>query len=389
MLKITDKSQCCGCEACAQVCPVQCITMQMDDEGFRYPSVDTEKCSECGACRRVCPVLNRDEERQPLQTLAARNPQEQVRMQSSSGGVFSMLAERTLARGGVVFGARFDERWQVEHAGVESIEELASLRGSKYLQSRIGESFKRVREHLKAGREVMFSGTPCQIAGLRKFLRRDYDNLLTVDVVCHGVPSPLVWSRYLEWECQKHGTEVENLRRVSFRDKQSGWTSYSVLVEGAEGEIVRQIFRENLFMQGFLRNLYLRPSCHSCAARSGRSGSDITIGDFWGIRDVLPEVDDDGGITLLLINTDKGAQAIHATEANLHEVSYQAGVRKNPCLEQSVAIPKAREMFWREWQQRGVSAIRVGVRATYRKHGWKRLKHKIRVILRKKSGRRV
>ena len=198
MINIIDKKNCCGCNACVQHCPKSCVTMQEDEEGFLYPIVDQEACIDCGLCEKVCPVLNQGEERKPLQVYAANNPNEEIRMQSSSGGVFTLLAETIIQEGGVVFGARFNDDWEVIHDYTETKEELAAFRGSKYVQSRIGDSYCQAEQFLKKGRKVLFTGTPCQIAGLNLFLRKEYGNLLTVDFICHGVPSPGVWKSYLE-----------------------------------------------------------------------------------------------------------------------------------------------------------------------------------------------
>lgn len=198
MLQITDKSKCCGCNACVQRCPKQCIVMYKDREGFLYPVIDTAVCIDCGLCEKVCPVLNQNNARKPLQVFAAKNKNEIQRLYSSSGGIFILLAEQTIQNGGVVFGARFDQNWEVEHCYAETIEELQPLMRSKYVQSRIANTYKEVEAFLRHGRRVLFVGTSCQIAGLHKFLRKDYDNLLTVDFICHGVPSPGVWYKYLE-----------------------------------------------------------------------------------------------------------------------------------------------------------------------------------------------
>ncbi len=198
MINIIDKQDCCGCWACVQVCPRQCISMHEDEEGFLYPKVDVSACMACGLCDKVCPEINQSKPKRPQNVYAAINPDNAIREQSSSGGIFTMLAERTIESGGVVFGARFDEKWDVVHDYTETVDGLAAFRGSKYVQSRIGECYRQAGQFLKAGREVMFSGTPCQIAGLKKYLQREYDNLLAVDVVCHGVPSPKVRRVYLK-----------------------------------------------------------------------------------------------------------------------------------------------------------------------------------------------
>lgn len=203
MINIQDKKDCCGCSACASVCPKHCITMSEDSEGFIYPCVDESVCVDCHLCERVCPIINYGNDREPLAVYAAKNPDESIRMQSSSGGVFTLLAERVIDEGGVVFGATFNDRWEVVHDYVETKEELAKFRGSKYVQSKIGDSYQKAKAFLKNNRKVLFSGTPCQIAGLKKYLRKDYDNLLAVDFICHGVPSPGVFRTYLQEEIDK------------------------------------------------------------------------------------------------------------------------------------------------------------------------------------------
>lgn len=198
MINIIEKKDCCGCSACVSICPKHCITMSLDNEGFLYPQVDNESCIDCGLCEKVCLVLNQGKECKPFQVYAAKNINEEIRMKSSSGGIFTLLAEQILHEGGVVFGARFNADWEVIHDYTETKEGLAAFRGSKYVQSRLGDSFCQAEHFLRQGRKVMFTGTPCQIAGLKLFLRKTYDNLLTVDFICHGVPSPGVWKKYLE-----------------------------------------------------------------------------------------------------------------------------------------------------------------------------------------------
>lgn len=200
MIRIYNKHDCCGCNSCVQRCPKSSITMREDEEGFLYPDVDESTCIDCGLCETVCPVIHQSTVRKPIAVCAAKNKDEKIRLSSSSGGAFTALAESVIDEDGVVFGAKFDEDWSVVHDYMETREGLAAFRGSKYVQSRIGDSFKKAEQFLKAGRKVLFSGTPCQIAGLKRFLRKEYDNLLTVDFICHGVPSPGVWREYLKEE---------------------------------------------------------------------------------------------------------------------------------------------------------------------------------------------
>lgn len=198
MINIRNKHDCCGCSACVSRCPKQCINMCEDSKGFLYPQVDKESCIDCGICEKVCPMLNKPEAKEPQHEYAVQNSNEKVRITSSSGGVFSSIATGVLNEGGVVFGAAFDEEWKVCHIGIDTKEELSLLQGSKYVQSHIGDAFPRVEQLLKRGVKVLFSGTPCQIAGLKRYLRKEYNNLFTVDVICHGVPSPKVWREYLK-----------------------------------------------------------------------------------------------------------------------------------------------------------------------------------------------
>lgn len=237
MIKVKDKSRCCGCEACVSSCPVQCIDLVMDKEGFLYPQVDVTRCIDCGKCEKVCPELVEAGEGKATGVYAAKNPDDEVRRASSSGGIFTLLAKYVLAENGVVFGARFDKDWNVVHDYTESKEGLGAFRGSKYVQSRTGETFKQAERFLKAGRKVLFSGTPCQIMGLKRYLRREYDNLLTVDFVCHGVPSPLVWRKYIEETLVRQDEKIQFrptlnhlfsdemplIEGISFRDKCLGW----------------------------------------------------------------------------------------------------------------------------------------------------------------------
>lgn len=326
MICIRDKKLCCGCGACVQRCPKSCISMREDNEGFLYPEVNKEICIDCGLCEKVCPVINQSEERKPMAVYAAKHKDERIRLASSSGGVFTAIAESVIDEGGVVFGARFDKDWSVIHGYTETKEGLAAFRGSKYVQSRIGESYKDTEAFLKTGRKVLFSGTPCQIAGLKRFLRKEYDNLLTVDFICHGVPSPGVWREYLKEEtarqCGGKNSVLSHLKdklgdvrieNISFRDKRLGWKKFSFSLtlsttngSGAKNTVfLSESLDKNIFLRGFLADLYLRPSCHACLAKKFKSGSDVTIGDFWGVQNVMPEIDDDKGVSVLFILKDQ------------------------------------------------------------------------------------
>lgn len=368
MIHIVDKHKCCGCEACVQACPKECISLKADAEGFLYPTANASQCVECGLCERVCPVTNQSKAQQPLQTYAATNNNDAIRQDSSSGGIFTLLAEITIAEGGVVFGARFNDNWDVEHAYAESIDELAAFRGSKYLQSHIGNTYRQAQRFLNDERKVLFVGTPCQIAGLKHFLRKDYPNLLTVDIICHGAPSPLVWKKYLDETIslneRKNSVSLRpqevvanrhaHVEGISFRNKKMGWKKYSFALQlseaTADGEkntvSLSYIFSENAYMQAFLSNLTLRPSCYYCPTKQGKSCSDITLGDFWGIEHIDPTIDDDKGLSLVLINTEKGQQTLKSLDdCSIKEQPYNKALQYNPSIEHSVGVPNYRNLF--------------------------------------------
>ena len=348
MINIKNKQDCCGCSACAQRCPKQCITMTEYEEGFLYPKVDISKCIDCHLCEKVCPVINQDEPRTPLNVYAAKNQNDQIRLDSSSGGIFTILAEHVINAGGVVFGACWDEEWNVKHDYAECLDNLSKFRSSKYLQSIIGDNYFKAEQFLKSGRTVLFTGTPCQIAGLKHFLRKDYDNLLAVEVICHSVPSPGIWQRYLEERLQTLKWSKSDIKHISFRNKKTGWKGYSFIMENKNGNVFSELGSKNAFMRGFLADLYTRPSCQACPAKQMKSGSDITLGDFWGIDSLMPEIDDDKGVSAIIINTGKGRKVLHNIEIALHEASYHELTIRNPALVKPVAIPTRRMDFFKE-----------------------------------------
>lgn len=266
---------------------------------------------------------------------AARSTDDEIRSQSSSGGVFTELARQTIESGGVVFGSRFDEELNVVCDYTDTIEGLAPFRGSKYVAGRIGNAYKDAQAVLSSGRQVLFSGTPCQIAGLRKFLKRDYDNLLTLEVVCHGVPSLEVWRKYLD-------SIMPSPSRVNFRTKPRGWKNYHVAIDSSSTP-----FYHNRYMHVFLSDMALRESCYNCRVKNGASGADLTLGDFWGIENIHPEIDDDRGLSLVIVRTRKGAEAIGNAKMKLHEEEYEEALRFNPSIEKTAARPAYREMFMR------------------------------------------
>lgn len=332
--------------------------------------MDKEICIDCGLCEKVCPVINQNEPHKPLHVYAAYNKNEEIRMQSSSGGIFTLLAEATISEGGVVFGAKFDKDWDVVHDYTETIDGIADFRGSKYVQSTIGNTYGEAKKFLQTGRKVLFSGTPCQIAGLKKYLRKEYDNLLTVDIICHGVPSPLVWRRYIDEitgklrvKCADGGKTVSSLNEkpvitgISFRDKTHGWKNYGFRISYAALKAAENTVSEsdmdiceshttNVFMRAFLSNTILRPSCYACAAKQGKAHSDITIADFWGINKIDSAFNDDKGCCAIFLNTEKGINACHLELTDYKEKIFEDVIKHNGAYYQSCKPHPKREEFF-------------------------------------------
>lgn len=325
---MVEKSRCTGCTACAAACPLDAIVMEPDAEGFLYPVVDSQRCVNCGKCHKVCPV-----DRQPLSVGAEKAyygmaQDEKLPLQSSSGGVFSLLARRILKAGGLVFGcAMTADCGGAHHIGVDAEAQMWQLRGSKYVQSALENTLREAKNALSQGKTVLFSGTPCQIAGAKAYLG-DSDGLLTVDVICHGVPSPMVWRTYLT-ELEKD--VASKAVRVAFRDKTEGWQRYSLAVEFENGRVYRRNVTQDLYLRGFVEDLYLRPSCHGCVFKNENYSSDLTIGDLWGAARIDPRLRGSQGISLLIPHTAKGQQALAALEGcTLEEIPVEAALKSNP-----------------------------------------------------------
>lgn len=347
---LAPREACSGCTACKAICPKDAIAMVADEEGFLRPQVDVSRCIGCHRCEQVCPVLHPGEPDVSPTAYAAYTKDENLRRQSSSGGIFTELAKPVIAAGGVVFGCVW-ERPALEaiHAKAETLEALAEMRGSKYVQSDLRETFREAKAALMAGRQVLFSGTPCQIAGLNSFLGRTYVNLLTVEVICHGTPSPAVFAVY------KAGIERRglSLADVVFRDKRISWRRFSLVASVVEKEIVVELSGRNMFMRAFGSNLCLRPSCYRCIAREGRSGADLTIADFWGIERVCPELDDNRGTSLVIVHSARGCEAWQQVDhgLNVREVPFEAALAGNPSYRSSVPLPKGRRYFMQRYQK--------------------------------------
>ena len=362
MIQVSKKQDCCGCSACVQRCPRHCISMKEDVEGFLYPDVDMTQCIDCGICEKVCPWLNLHEKSKIQDVLGAKNIDRKERMESSSGGVFIALAKKVIENGGVVFGAVFNECWEVVHTYAENLKDVKSMMGSKYMQSRMENSYREAKGFLKRGRTVLFTGCPCQITGLHNYLGKEYHNLISVDFLCHGVPSPGVWRKYLTEVSTSFPKEINGISLdfstkitgIDFRNKQqSGWKNFYLTItglsNGTEKVLLSDKHQNNPFMKGFLGDLYLRPSCYNCKCKNGASHSDLTIADFWGINSIMPDFDDDKGVSLVLVNTDKGRNVLALCDLEIRKSTLDDARRFNGGFKETVIIPPKRDAFFHHY----------------------------------------
>ena len=357
MIKINEKKDCMGCHGCYNICPKSCITMESDNEGFWYPKVDEDKCIECGLCERVCPIINPIKETDyKITAFACKNKDKEVRKLSSSGGVFSLLCNYVISKNGVVFGAAFDNEFYVRHMYAETLEDCEKFRGSKYVQSKIGDTYIKIREFLNKGRLVLFSGTPCQASGLESFLMKKYENLIIVDTACHGVPSPFVYKNYIK---QLEEKSKSNISSLSFRDKSTGWSKYSIKVDFNNGMSFKERGLDNIYMSGFLKDIYLRPSCYDCNFKKPVTSADITLADYWGIQDIHPDFDDDKGVSLILVNSKKGKLLFDAISKNMEftETDFQHAIKYNPCIIKPVKYNPNREKFFKKIEYKNLENI--------------------------------
>lgn len=357
MINIQHKGDCCGCEACVQVCPKGCIDFFRDNQGFLYPRVNKESCVNCALCEKVCPAINRTVPSQnaPSTLYAVKSNDDAIREQSSSGGFFSLIADFVLTKGGIVYGAAFDETLNVCHLRVDNIEDLSKLRGSKYVQSRVGQTFRECEDDLKDGKLVLFTGTPCQISALGHFLRKDYDNLIKAEVVCHGVPSPMIYQQYLK-ETVIKDAEDRTITKVNFRTKLGSWKKYFFTVKYKDhGEMseYKECVTDSLYMKGFLSDLYIRPSCFECPAKNFTSGADFTIADFWGQEYTFSEFDDDRGVSAVFANTEKAHDAFCQINAVVAEKPFADFIKYNPSLVKSPVQTYSYGKFWKLYTKTG------------------------------------
>lgn len=362
------KTECCGCSACEQICPQNCIKMDRDSEGFLYPTTNFKQCIECNKCIQICPIKNI--RKVPSNNTAKGSPlayggwhkDDSVRYDSSSGGAFTLFAEKIIAQGGIVYGCTLNQNMKAVHIGVENETELYRLRGSKYVQSDIGNIYSKVKKEISTGRKVLFVGTPCQAAGLYFYLRKKtYENLYIMDFICHGVPSPKVFEEYIHQLEHNKGSKIVSFR---FRNKDYGWKQFGQLgteVKFANNMTVRKYpaFRDS-FMNGFSNDVYLRPSCYDCQFKVlPKEYSDFTIADFWGVNSVSKNLYDGKGTSLILVHNEHGMNLWNQVKDKCYfeQVKLERAIYGNASLLQSAKENPKRTQFFMDFEKKGFSYV--------------------------------
>lgn len=356
MIDEIKKEECCGCYSCVESCPQHAISMESDVEGFWYPIVDKNKCINCNICEQKCPSKKNNIRSSQNKAYACLNKNNDIRLKSSSGGIFSAIAEYVIEQNGVVFGTCFDEEFNLKHDFVDNVIDLDKLRGSKYVQSKIGENYKIVKQLLKQGKLVLFVGTPCQIEGLKSYLDKDYINLICCDFICHGVSSPRVWKKFIIEKEQKYNSKV---KEVSFRDKKKGWKQFSMVLKFGDDNLYRKDLNKDIMLRAYLSNICLRRSCYNCKYKTVDRASDLTFADFWRIDDVYPNINDDKGVSLLIINSKLG-QSIFDNISNkiiYKKVDFKNQVSNIETLTKSVKENNNRSKFFEELDSNSLEFI--------------------------------
>lgn len=350
-IRAINKQDCTGCHACYNKCPAQAIKMLPDSEGFLYPFIEEDKCVHCGLCLNSCPVWKKPDNYKEKIAYAAYAKEKKEHASSSSGGVFAVFARYFLSHGGYVCGAAFDEKLVLKHILTNSETDLMKIKGTKYIQSEIADTYAKVKDLLDKGKKVLFSGTPCQVGGLKAYLNNEYNNLLTIDLICHGVPSPEVFRKYL----LEIGGE-NAVQRMSFRDKQQGISNVYLTYELSNGETIQEEYSSSEYIKGFIQNLIIRPSCFNCRFKGKDRCSDITIGDYWGLNDFHPEMVTKMGTSAVLVHSKQGRVFFEVVKNELiyTESKPESIAFWNTCLEKSVEYNPSREVFFANSEEMSV-----------------------------------
>ncbi|WP_300502391.1 Coenzyme F420 hydrogenase/dehydrogenase, beta subunit C-terminal domain [uncultured Duncaniella sp.] len=353
---LADKLNCTGCTACASICPKNAIEMRADGMGFKYPTIDSTLCIECKLCEKKCPIIvdSSDVENSVIDSYAAQMRDSNQLMDSQSGGAFQSMATHVIRHGGIIYGAAFNKDLSVSHHRIDSYENLSSLYKSKYVQSDLGECFKHVINDLKDGRTVLFSGTPCQVAGLKKIIpNKNKDNLITIDLICHGVPAPYVYREYLKYQEKENGKEIS---KFTFRDKaECGWKTTRESMEFSDDEKIISYKYNFLFLA---KDLLSRQACSRCQFCNTHRVSDITVGDCWGWEKLgRTDFDEYKGVSLILINTHRGKNAVKHLSENMNLIPIDLTKLMQRNLQKPTERPKAADSVARDFQAHGFEYI--------------------------------
>lgn len=354
MIVIDDKAKCTGCGACVNICLQNAISLIPDKHGDTYPNVNNDKCTQCSLCEKVCPLLNEIENSNYIEPLVkvAWNTDVQIRENSTSGGVYSALAESFIKQGGYIVGAEYDSDFSIVHRVTSNIEDISKLRQSKYAQSELGDVFKKIKTLLQDHQSVMFCGSPCQVAGLKRFLRKDYDNLFTIDFICRGIISQKVYKKYL-LSVKKHtGSEI---KKVHFKNKDFGWNRFSTKIDLDNDSVYHKDRYSDEYMVGYLKhNLYMRPCCYECKFKTLPRFGDITLGDFWGIGNYDKNLDNDMGTSVVMVNSDKGEKLLELCKNSLftQDSDLDTVTKGNSCLFNSPSVGKYRDYFYSKYEHK-------------------------------------
>lgn len=344
-----EREKCTGCRACEQICPTKCIEMVNDKEGFAYPIKDEKKCIHCNLCKKVCPILNKIEknEEEP-EVYALRNKDENVVLNSSSGGAFTSIMQSFCDNNTVIFGVKFDENLKVVHDYVYDIKDTDIFKKSKYVQSNIGNTYKKAKEFLNQGKKVLFTGTPCQIAGLKKYLNKEYEHLLLVDLICHGVPSQKIFDKYIEEVKSKYKKDIKS---INFREKtykNNIWNSKNIKIKLENNKDIIENSVDSPFLRGYHCNLFLRPSCENCTFANPNRFSDITIADCWGIEKLNKDMNVHEGQSMIVANSKKGKEIIEKIKLNseLIKLNLDFAIENNRQFREPIKFNKHRDEFF-------------------------------------------
>lgn len=355
MNEITKKELCTGCSACMNICPKNAISMEKDKEGFYYPKINQDKCIDCGACKRVCPILNTRKNIVLNNCYAGYNKRnDSLINKSSSGAIFEIFADYILNQNGIVVGAAFDNKKQLKHIAITSHNEINKLKGSKYIQSDLTNIFKFIRDNIK-NKKILFVGTPCQVAGLKSYIKDDLNNLICIDLICHGVPSQNLFDKYI-LELEKKYKDV--VIDYDFRNKITGWQNYSNTII-FKSKKISQLKSKNSYMKLFLSDVGLRRSCYKCNFKFGNKYSDLTLGDYWGVKKYHPKIYNEKGVSIIIINSALGNNIFQ--NINNQIVYEQTDInyikKTNYSLFSSSVYTSKRENFYRDLEQMSFSDL--------------------------------